>query len=138
MALFFLISYNLIGCKKEDTVIVSDPMAVKSSLLVAPSSTRQSWHLSSYLVQNISQTLSYAQKQYSIKYFDNATFITSDGTTGTWKFTDISSLTETYKSSVFGGGFVQTSSIDTISATILKLRYTYNGSNITTIYTVGY
>ena len=96
------------------------------------------WHLTKYTVDQVDQQLSYAQKKYVKVYYQNGSFISSDGFVGEWNLPTNNSLSETVTNLPSGTTTTQVYTILSLTYSQLILQYTYNGSQIITTYTAGY
>ncbi len=120
-----LFCFIFFSCKK------SDGPSVESLL------TGTNWHLTAYAENQVSKSLTVAQKHFTKSYTSNKNFRSSDGFVGTWQLNSSSELVETYANFPSGGSVIQSNSIVTITSKSLILQYTSNGVQITTTYSDG-
>jgi hypothetical protein len=89
--------------------------------------------MTGYHVNQVSQTLTVAQQNYTISFNQNGTFVDNGGYAGTWQMPDTATLTTVY-TNLPNGPLSQNYRLILLTGSLLILQYTSNGNTILTSY----
>jgi len=135
--ILIILSYLSISCSKS-----SEPVISKPQILVGLNTNTNTWHLTSISINNVNQPLTLTQKNYYKKYYSDYSFETSDGYKGTWKFTNVNTLIETYNNVSINGiayqSYTYVFNTDNLNLPTLTLQYSDNGQYVSTVYSAGH
>jgi hypothetical protein len=126
-----IIGFNLSSCTKTKS-----DLELATSNLSGFTNYVKIWRLTGYNINQISQTLTAAQINYTLSFNQAGTFVDNGGNTGTWQLLDSNTLSTVYIN-LPGGPLSQTYHIVQLSSSLLSLQYTANGNTILTSYALA-
>ena len=133
--LLLFISFTFFSCSKDPSLT---SIQYLKNILVGNGYVASSWHLTEYSINQISQPLTYAQRNFSKEYKINGSFKSNDGFEGTWELPSTDSLVEVYQNLPSGVNSTQSYKVLSVSSNLLILQYNYNGNKIVTTYSSVY
>lgn len=129
ICLLFIV-YGVIACGKD----VIDPEQELKKTLAGPAGSE--WRLEAFLSNDVTQTLSPAQRAFRMKLSEDLSYEDSDGHFGNWrshKSNPKDSLLVIFQNPL--QGFVVTDyAIKKLTSNTLELNYQYNNTKITLCY----